>query len=110
MAIPVSDRESLIKAAKTSLSSKVVSQNSDILAPMAADAVLKLIDQKTATNVDLNDVRVVKKHGGTLEDSHLVDGIVFTQPAAKSAGGPTRIEKAKIALIQFCISPPKPDV
>lgn len=26
------------------------------------------------------------------------------------AGGLTRVEKAKIGLIQFCISPPKTDV
>lgn len=30
--------------------------------------------------------------------------------AAKSAGGPTRVEKAKIGLIQFHISPPKSDI
>jgi len=35
--------------------------------------------------------------------------MVFNQRAAGS-GGPTRIEKAKIALIQFCISPPKTDM
>jgi T-complex protein 1 subunit delta len=110
MAVPVTDREGLIKAAKTSLSSKVVYQNADILAPMAADAVLHLVDQKTAQNVDLNDIRVVKKSGGVLEDSKLVDGLVFNQSASKSAGGPTRIQNAKIGLIQFCISPPKPDM
>jgi T-complex protein 1 subunit delta len=28
----------------------------------------------------------------------------------KSGGGPVRMEKAKIGLIQFQLSPPKPDV
>jgi len=46
---------------------------------------------------------------GTLEDTELVDGLVFDQKTA-GAGGPKRVEKAKIALIQFCISPPKTDV
>jgi len=46
---------------------------------------------------------------GTLEDTELVDGLVFNQKTA-GAGGPKRVEKAKIALIQFCISPPKTDV
>jgi T-complex protein 1 subunit delta len=108
--VDLSDRESLIKSAKTSLSSKVVSQHSEILAPLAVDAILRIIDSNDATNVDLNDIRVVKKLGGTLEDTELVDGLVFTQPATKSAGGPTRVKDAKIALIQFCISPPKTDV
>ena len=35
---------------------------------------------------------------------------VFDQKAAKAAGGPTRVENAKIALIQFHISPPKTDL
>ena len=30
--------------------------------------------------------------------------------AAKGAGGPTRMEKARIALIQFQVSPPKADI
>jgi T-complex protein 1 subunit delta len=34
----------------------------------------------------------------------------LTPQAAKAAGGPTRVEKAKIGLIQFHISPPKADI
>ena len=37
---------------------QVVSQNSHLLAPIAVDAVLKVIDPTTATNVDLRDIRV----------------------------------------------------
>ncbi len=46
---------------------------------------------------------------GTIEDTELVDGLVLDQKTI-GFGAPTRIEKAKIALIQFCISPPKTDV
>lgn len=52
---------------------------------------------------------MIKKLGGTVEDSELVDGLVFTQRLA-NVNGPKKIEKAKIGLIQFCISPPKSDV
>jgi T-complex protein 1 subunit delta len=55
-------------------------------------------------------VRVVAKVGGTIDDSELVDGCVFDVKAAKAAGGPTRIEKAKVGLIQFQLSPPKADI
>lgn len=51
--VDLNDRNVLIQNCVTCLSSKVVSQNSDILAPMAVDAVLRIID-KTDTNVDLN--------------------------------------------------------
>lgn len=106
----LSDRESLLKSAVTSLNSKVVSQNSGLLAPIAVDAVLGVIDPATATNVDLKDIRTVQKVGGTIDDTQLVEGMLFTQNCIHSAGGPTRVEKAKIALIQFQLSPPKPDM
>ena len=47
---------------------------------------------------------------GTVEDTELVEGLVLDQKASHLAGGVTRVEKAKIGLIQFCISPPKTDV
>lgn len=77
---------------------------------MAVDAILKTIDIKTAENVDLNNIRIVKKVGGTIEDSEMVDGLVLTQGVVKSGGGPSRMEKARIGLIQFQLSPPKPDM
>lgn len=110
IAVELTDRETLIRAAVTSLSSKVVSQNANLLAPIAADAVLRIIDPQTATNVDLNDIKTVKKLGGTIDDTEIVDGIVFAKGCSHAADGPTRVEKAKIGLIQFCLSPPKTDM
>ena len=107
--INLADRQTLLKAASTSLSSKIVSQEPK-LAPMAVDAVLKTINPANAQNVDLRNVRILKKPGGVIDDSEMIDGLVLSQQAVKSAGGPTRIEKAKIGLIQFQLSPPKPDM
>ncbi|KAF2756769.1 t-complex protein-like protein 1 [Pseudovirgaria hyperparasitica] len=111
MSVPISltDRPTLLKAASTSLSSKIVAQEPK-LAPMAVDSVLKIIDAKTADNVDLKNIRILKKSGGTIEDSEMVDGVVLNQQVLKSGGGPTRMEKARIGLIQFQLSPPKPDM
>lgn len=81
-----------------------------MLAPIAVDAVTRVIDPAIADNVNIKDIRVVKKVGGTIDDTELVDGLVLNQNVVKSAGGPTRVEKAKIGLIQFQLSPPKPDV
>lgn len=63
-----------------------------------------------SSNVDLRDIRIVKKVGGTIEDTELINGVVLNQTVVSSEGGPTRMEKAKIGLIQFQLSPPKPDV
>ncbi|WFD41423.1 T-complex protein 1 subunit delta [Malassezia psittaci] len=127
ISIPVNlqDRDALIRAATTSLSSKVVSQYSSVLAPIAADAVLRLVtpemlrasasnDTKVSTKnedfIDLRDIRLVKKVGGTIDDTELVDGLVLEQNAVTSSGGPSRVEKAKIAVCQFQLSSPKPDM
>jgi T-complex protein 1 subunit delta len=110
MATPVelTDRESLLKSATTALNSKVVSQYSSLLAPMCVDAVLKVIDPDSSTNVDLRDIKVVKKLGGTVDDTEMVEGLVFTQRVATPTL--TSVEKAKIGLIQFQLSPPKTDM
>ncbi|KND94895.1 T-complex protein 1 subunit delta, partial [Tolypocladium ophioglossoides CBS 100239] len=108
--ITLSDTASLLQAANTSLSSKIVSQYSNLLGPMAVNSVTKTIDLRNADNVDLKNIRIIKKVGGTIEDSELVDGLVLNQPVLKNAGGPVRMEKARIGLIQFQLSPPKPDM
>ncbi|CAF1057092.1 unnamed protein product [Brachionus calyciflorus] len=107
--VELTDRQSLLKSASTSLNSKVVSQYSNLLSPIAVDAVMKVIDPVTATNVDLRDIKLIKKLGGTVEDTELIEGLVLDQ---KTSGydGPKKVEKAKIGLIQFCISPPKTDM
>lgn len=113
MSIPVSldDESQLVKNAKTSLSSKVISHHSDELAPMAVKAILSIIDKETATNVDLRDIKICKKLGGTIDESELVEGLVFVdKKASHYAGGPTRCENAKIGLLQFPISAPKSDL
>lgn len=111
--IDLSDREAIIQNAITSLSSKVVSNYSQILAPIAVDSVLKLVSSGNMLNneVDLRDIKVSKKLGGTIEDTEMIDGLVFTQnKASQSGGGPARIENPKIGLIQFCLSSPKTDM
>ena len=107
--IDLTEREKLIKNAATALNSKVVSHNSSILAPMAVDAVLKIIEPGREQFVDLKNIRLIQKLGGTVEDTEMVDGLVFTRKSA-NVNGPKRVEKAKIGLIQFCISAPKTDM
>merc|ERR1719379_2559153 len=111
MSVPVDlgNRDQLIQAASTSLNSKVISNNASLLAPLAVDAMMSICD-KDSTNVDLRDIAVVKKLGGTIDDTELVRGLVFTQKAAHAAGGPTKVVNAKIGLIQFCLSAPKTDI
>lgn len=44
------------------------------------------------TNVDLRDIKVTTKIGGTIEDTAMVNGLVFpNNKPAHAAGGPNRI-------------------
>lgn len=145
--VELNDRESLLRAASTSLNSKIVSQYSSVLAPIAVDAVTRLVTPGSSSaaaaakanaittsssmgsgaegaattsrasrsadaqdNVDLRDIRIVKKVGGTIDDTELVEGLVLAQNVISGSGGPTRMEKAKIAVCQFQLSSPKPDM
>lgn len=107
--VELTDRESLTKSASTALNSKVVSQQSSTLAPLAVEAVLKVTEPGHEDRIDLKNIKVIRSLGGTIEDTELVDGLVFTQKTC-GVNGPKRLEKAKIGLIQFCISPPKTDM
>lgn len=109
--ISLDDREGLIQNAITSLASKVVSNYSQVLAPIAVDSVLKIV-KESDTNIDLRDIRISKKLGGTVDDSEILEGLVFTNHKASgsSTGGITRVENPNIGLIQFCISAPKTDM
>merc|ERR1719367_41778 len=108
MAMPVdlSDREKLLQSANTSLNSKVVSQHSSELSPIAVDAVLKVADTEK-NNVNLKDIKIIKKLGATVDDTELIEGLVLSQ---RVAGGVKKMEKAKVGLIQFQVSPPKTDM
>jgi T-complex protein 1 subunit delta len=63
-----------------------------MLSPLAVNAVMKVIDPETANNVDLQDIRIVKKLGGTIDDTELIQGLVFDKVKPSTAGGgPTKI-------------------
>lgn len=65
-------RQDLIDIAKTTLSSKVLSQDKEYFATLAVDAVLRL---KGSTN--LEHIQIIKKAGGRLIDSYLDEGTVI---------------------------------
>ena len=62
----------LINIAKTTLSSKLLTQDKQHFAELAVDAVLRL---KGSTN--LSYIQVIKKLGGSIKDSFLCDGLIL---------------------------------
>src|SRR6266571_4230074 len=69
------------------------------LAELVVDAVLAVAEkQDTKYVVDIENVKVEKKPGGSLGDTKLVQGIVLDKEVVHS-GMPKRVDKAKIALV-----------
>jgi T-complex protein 1 subunit delta len=79
------------------------------LAPIAVQAVLRVKDNYKENNVDLRDVKIVSKLGGTIDDTEMVEGLCLPHKFCNDFGA-KRVEKARIGLIQFCVSPPKTDM
>ncbi|MFQ6024963.1 MAG: thermosome subunit beta [Nitrosopumilaceae archaeon] len=93
------EKETLVKIAITSLQSKLVSEDSTEISKMVVDSMLKIVEKKGDTyKVDLDNIKVEKKAGGSIHDTTLVKGIVLDKEVVHS-GMPTKIEKAKIALV-----------
>ena len=101
--VEVSDKDMLIKIARTSMDSKLVSDDSPLLGAIVVDAT-KMVAEKAESGlrVDLDDVKVEKKAGGSMRDTKLIKGIVLDKEVVH-AGMPKRIEEAKIALINSAL-------
>jgi len=97
------DKESLLKVAKTSMESKLISEDSDVLAKIVVDAILRITKTKgTVRTVDLDNIKVEKKSGGSIQDTSLIKGIVLDKEIVHS-GMPKKIQHAKIALINTAL-------
>ncbi|KAG1776008.1 chaperonin Cpn60/TCP-1 family [Suillus placidus] len=81
-------RQDLFNIARTTLSSKVLSQDKDYFANLAVDAVLRL--------KDLEHIQIIKKVGGKLTDSYLDEGFILDKTIAVNS--PKRMENAKILI------------
>ena len=97
------DKETLLKIAATSMESKLISEDSDPLSKIVVDAILKITETKNQkSSVDLDNIKVEKKAGGSITDTALVKGIVLDKEIVHS-GMPTKIQQAKIALINTAL-------
>jgi thermosome len=93
------DRTWLTKVARTSMQTKLVSREADELATLVVDATLAVAEKgEKGFKVDIDNVKVEKKPGGSLGDTKLIQGIVLDKEVVHS-GMPKKAEKAKIALV-----------
>lgn len=97
------DKSQLIRIARTSMQTKLVSKESNELAEIVVNAALQVSEKfDSQYKVDIEDVKVEKKAGGSLKDTKLIKGIVLDKEVVHG-GMPKRVEKAKIALINSAL-------
>jgi len=84
-------RNDLLNIARTTLSSKILTQHKELFAKLAVDAVMRL---KGSANLDA--IQIIKKLGGNLADSYLDEGFLLDKKPGVNQ--PKRIENAKILI------------
>jgi thermosome len=104
------NEERLHEVAVTALTGKSAGAVKEFLADISVRAVLA-VGQETDDGVvvDLDDIKIEKKQGGSIKDSSLVDGIILDKERVHS-GMPRSIADAKIALINSAIEVKKTEV
>ena len=104
------DRQMLGKIARTSMASKLVSVNSEPLSKIVVDAVIAVAEKADGHyKVDIDNIKIEKKAGGSIEDTKLIQGIVLDKEVVHGAM-PKRIEESKIALLNAALEIEKPEM
>lgn len=101
--VSANDKNILTKIAKTSMQTKLVRKDSDQLADIVVKSILAVSEKNGESyDVDIDDVKVEKKAGGSIKDTMIIQGIVLDKEIV-NGGMPTRITEAKIALINTAL-------
>ena len=112
------DNHAVLKdIARTSMESKIVSVDSDVLADLAVNAILAVAEKTGHSElpnddnfmlVDLDNVKVQKKPGGAMRDSSLIKGIIVDKEIGHPEM-PKKIVNAKILLLNSALEIEKPE-
>ncbi len=104
------DDSVLMEVAKTALTGKSAGAVKSFMADICVRSVnaVGIIDGKQRI-VDLSDIKVEKRQGGSIKDSTLIDGIILDKERVH-AGMPRSMTGAKIALVNSAIEVKKTEV
>lgn len=106
-----SDKDTLLDIARTAMISKSVSASRNLLSEVAVKAVSAVAEKKDDGTwyVDDDNIQVVKKQGGSTDDTQMIAGIIVDKEAVHPAM-PKRVEKARIALIDAALEVKKTEI
>jgi archaeal chaperonin len=101
--VTLEDTKLLEEIAATSMTGKGVESQKDRLAKLTVKAIRQVAEVSGGkVSVDLGNVKVEKKRGGSTEDSELIEGVIVDKERAHS-GMPKKVDGAKIALLDAAI-------
>ena len=104
------DKELLKKVAKIAMGSKLIAAAKDYLAEIVTDAVLSVYEERDGKRVvDLDNIKLEKKEGGSIFDTKLTKGLVIDKEVVHP-DMPKLIKDAKIALIESALEIKKPEI
>jgi len=109
--ISIKELDTLKKVAMTSMSSKSASGHKELLADIAVKAVTTVAEQRADSSyfVDDDNIQIVKKQGGSIADTTLVDGIIVDKERVHP-GMPSEVKDAKIALVDAALEVKKTEI
>ncbi len=109
--ISIKDTDVLKKVAMTAMSSKSSSGHKELLADISVKAVTTVAEQRADGTyfVDDDNIQVVKKQGGSIADTGLVDGIIVDKERVHP-GMPGEVKDAKIALVDAALEVKKTEI
>ncbi len=108
--VTVNDRELLLKIAATAITGKGAESSKDVFATLTVDAVLAVVDTENGKQVvDVEDIKVEKKVGGSVEDSQLIQGMVIDKERVHT-NMPKKVTDAKILLLNEALEIKKTEV
>ena len=108
--VKATDEAILIDCARTAMGSKGVYGSRDELAKIAVDAVRKIVEVRgERTIADVDQIKVEKRHGGTIADTRLIDGIIIDKERGHPRM-PKEVKDAKIALLNSALEIKKTEI
>jgi len=104
------DDSVLMEVAKTALTGKSAGAVKSFMADICVRAVNAVgFVEDGERIIDLSDIKVEKRQGGSIKDSSLIDGIILDKERVHS-GMPRSLSDAKIALVNSAIEVKKTEV
>lgn len=95
-------KDSLVNCAKTSMSSKLIADDSDFFANLVVEAVqaVKMTNARGEIKYPIKGINILKAHGKSAKDSSLLNGYALNTGRA-AQGMPLRVAPARIACLDF---------